>query len=214
MVNYRSRGPQRASARPLGGAPWGGGVAHKRTEAPRADRKSPKQGAQGAPRGDPRGPEERHKRAQRGPRRPPPKAAHTSTYSVPLWGALSKPSSRLLGALLKLLGQSAGAPRPSWRGPRGRASGRGLGVLVSRDAQNEHTQASRGALSGPFSSPLEVLSEPLEPSWCPLEALPGRVGGVREGAKRAPKKWHTPAHTLCRFWLPSRSPLRGFSGPS
>ena len=109
---------QRASARPLGGAPWGGGVAHKRTEAPRADRKSPKQGAQGAPRGDPMGPQEATRGHQEGPRAPP-KVAHTSTYCVPLFGARSKPSSRLLGALLELLGLSGGTPRPSWRGPRG-----------------------------------------------------------------------------------------------
>ena len=69
-------------------------------------------------------------------------------------------------------------------------------MFVLRDAQNEHTQASRGALSGPFSSPLEVLSEPLESSWGPLEALPGRVGSAREGAKRTPRSG-THEHILC-----------------
>ena len=62
---------------PLDGPSAGlhGGAAHKRTEeAPRADPKSPKKGAQGAPRGDPKGSQGGHKRA--------PKKWHTRAHTL------------------------------------------------------------------------------------------------------------------------------------
>ena len=107
-----------------GGPPISARRLQERTQrAPSREPKESPEGTQGAP-----------KRATRGHQEGPQQVAHTSTYSVPLWAALSKPSSRLLGALFELLGLSGGAPRPSWRGPRGHQEGSkgGSGVYVSR----------------------------------------------------------------------------------